>query len=141
MSIKSFLLYDHQAHLSDLDWFAISRTGATAATNRDSSNDDDDDCNNGKKRSDAYRRATIKLLASDFLTWGMPEIIDVVVWIVRVWFCWVHVSVIIGGGGLAATHMSSSPTPPLVGTDVSEWVNAVLRFLAPHLWWAVGRLL
>ena len=112
MSIKSFILYDHQAYFSDLDWYAIDRAHSP--------------------KSDAYRRATIKLLMSDFLTGGVPEVIDAGVWAVRVWLCWVHVEVlgeVIGGGGMAWSG------------DVSLMVGVVVRFLGPQLWWGVGQLI
>ena len=111
MSIKSFILYDHQAYLSDLDWYAISRAGSS--------------------KSNAYRRATIKLLASDFLTFGVPEVIDAAVWAVGVWLCWVYVQVfgeMVKGSGETWSG------------DISEMLNVALRFLGVHLWWGLGQL-
>ena len=39
----------------------------------------------------AYRRAVNKLLASDMLAFGVPEILDTVFWFIRALLCWMHV--------------------------------------------------
>ena len=55
---------------SDLDQFALQSQNTT--------------------QSAAYAKATLRLLLSDHLTFGSPEILDAGVWIFRVGLCWLQ---------------------------------------------------
>ena len=61
-------------------------------------------------KAEAYRRATLKILASDVFAFGFPEIVDAALWIFRIWLYALHVQALrvmfseafLGGG--TATH-------------------------------------
>ena len=112
ISTKTFVLYDHQAILSDLDWYAINRASSA--------------------KSDAYRRATIKLLASDFLTLGVPEVIDVAIWVMRVSLCWIYVIVL---GELLARRGNTW------SGSAYDMLLVASSFLGLHMWWGLGQLI
>jgi len=41
------------------------------------------------RKTRAYRLAALKLLVSDYVAFGMPEVIDAMVFLIRMWLCWI----------------------------------------------------
>lgn len=81
-----------------------------------------------------YRRAVTKLLASDVLAFGIPEIIDAVSWLVKMMFCYLHVTVLkaalVQVGWLECGGMDGSGT----------WGIGLGGF-GVHIWWLLGESL
>ena len=84
MSMKTFVLYDHQAHLSDLDWYAIECEKSLDLER--------------KKMGEGYRRAVLRVLVAEWVFGGWVKGLDLFGWLVRVAACWAHVSAITEAG-------------------------------------------
>ena len=79
----------------------------------------------------AYRRAVLKLLASDLLAFGVPGVLDLFFASVRIWLCWLCVQTSVGL--IEPTKGQGRPTMPESG-------KLILGCVGIHLWWALGRL-
>ena len=102
--------------LSDLDATAMHLTQTDAPTVR------------------AYRKSVLKLLVSDYVAFGMPNVIDVVLWVVRIWLCWCCVRSFDGMAGLWDAYGQGR-------LSVSELGKVMTGCLGVHLWWVLGELL
>ena len=84
----------------------------------------------------AYRRAVLKLLASDILALGMPEILDAMFWISRVVLYWTHViaveEALSRSGWLQSTKLKRA--------ESWSW-HTVLGWVGAHGWWMIGKCL
>lgn len=80
----------------------------------------------------AYRTAVLKLLLSDYLAFGMPALIDAVLWIVRIWLCWLCVKSFDG-----VIRLCNGRRP----LTVYEVGKVVMGCLGVHLWRGVGQVL
>lgn len=85
-----------------------------------------------KAKARAYRIATLKVLVSDYLAFGSPAVIDAVLWLVRLWLCWVYAESFMG---LLAVVMGNGSSSPL------ETGRLFLGCVGVHLWAGVGALL
>ena len=72
------------------------------------------------------------MLVSDYVAFGIPAVIDVTLWIVRIWLCWRCVLSFDGLVGLRDAHGSLS---------VIEVGKVVMGCLGVHLWWGMGEVL
>ena len=84
----------------------------------------------------AYTRAVTKLLASDILAFGVPEIMDAVFWLVRAMLCWVHVMAV-KTALLQGIWTESADVKMIKGWG---W-GLMLGLVAVHGWWMVGGFL
>lgn len=80
----------------------------------------------------AYRLATFRLLASDYIAFGMPEVIDAVLFLVKLWLCWICVQSFDDFLGLREEF--DKPSISMLG-------NVVLSCVGMPLWAGVGALL
>lgn len=104
----------HHHALSDLDACAVHLPGTDAPKVR------------------AYRKAVLKVLLSDYLAFGIPAVIDAVLWITKVWLCWLCVQSFDRLVGLCNGHAQLT---------VTEVGNVVMGCLGVHLWWGLGEVL
>lgn len=112
LASKTFIMYDHQAVLSDLDWHAIM-TSDTA-------------------KSHAYRRATIKLLVSDYMTFGVPGVIDACIWILDTYLIWMWAG---------AIQEMIDWSQKISEASVLNICILIAKFSALYLWTALGRVI
>ena len=82
----------------------------------------------------AYRKSVLKLLVSDYVAFGLPTVIDVVLWVVRVWLCWRCVRSFDGMAGLWDAYGQGR-------LSVSEVGKVVMGCTEVHLWWGLGEVL
>jgi len=80
----------------------------------------------------AYRLATLRLLASDYVAFGLPGLIDTALVMVRMWLCWLCVQSLDTFLGLREELDQSNPY--VLG-------KVVLKCVGMPLWAAVGALL
>ena len=104
----------HNSALSDLDSCAVYLLSTDAPKAR------------------AYRKAVLKLLLSDYVAFGTPAVIDVALWILRIWLCWLCVLSFDGLVGLCNGDVQ------VTGVEVAK---VVMGCLGVHLWWGVGEIL
>lgn len=76
-----------------------------------------------------YREATVKLLVSKYLLLGLPEVLDMILFLVKTWLLWT----------CAGTLISC------LRTEWSQWASKrlglVLRLTAAHAFWLIGQVL
>ncbi|KAL9126276.1 MAG: hypothetical protein Q9217_004649 [Psora testacea] len=94
-------------HLSALDWHVIHSPDPV--------------------RRDRYRRATLKLLVAKYLAFGVVEIVDVILWLVKAWLLWQHLEAF-------SEWLVGDWNWSLVAQDL----GLTLRFAGVHLWWLMG---
>ena len=104
----------HNSALSDLDSCAVHLPATDAPKAR------------------AYRKAVLKILLSEYVAFGMPAVIDVALWILRIWLCWLCV---LSFDGLVALCNGDARF------SVVEVAKVVMGCLGVHLWWGVGEML
>lgn len=104
----------HLSILSPLDAFAMASHNVDAQKRR------------------AYRLATLKLLLSDYVAFGIPAVIDAVLFVTRMWLCWVCVRSFDNFFGLRDDFVQV--TPYLL-------CKVVLSCVGLPLWAGVGALL
>ena len=80
----------------------------------------------------AYRKAVLKMLLSDSVAFGMPAVIDVALWFIRIWLCWLCVQ-----SSHALMGLWKEPEH-LTAVRIGK---VVMGCLGVHLWWGVGELL
>ena len=108
--------HSHNYPFSDLDATAMHLTQTDAPTVR------------------AYRKSVLKLLMSDYVAFGLPNVIDVVLWVVRIWLCWRCVRSFDGMAGLWDAYGRGR-------LSVSEVGKVVMGCMGVHLWWGLGEIL
>ena len=104
----------HNSALSDLDSCAVHLQATDAPKTR------------------AYRKAVLKLLLSEYVAFGTPAVIDIALWILRIWLCWLCVLSFDGLVGLCNGD---------VRITVADVAKVVMGCLGVHLWWGVGEML
>ena len=104
----------HSSALSDLDSCAVNLPATDAPKAR------------------AYRKAVLKMLLSEYVAFGTPTVIDVSLWILRIWLCWLCVLSFDGLVGLCNGDSRFT---------VAEVAKVVMGCLGVHLWWGVGEML
>ena len=82
----------------------------------------------------AYRKSVLKLLVSDYVAFGMPNVIDVVLLVVRIWLCWRCVRSFDGMAGLWDAYGQGR-------LSVSEVGKVMMGCMGVHLWWGLGEVL
>lgn len=80
----------------------------------------------------AYRLATLKVLVSDYVAFGMPAVIDAVLFVMRIWLCWICVQSLDEIFGLR--YDSGQPSPYVL-------CKVSLSCAGLPLWVGVGALL
>ena len=80
----------------------------------------------------AYRKAVIAILASEYVAFGMPELLDILDTIVRVAWCYV-----LARGVMSELFGIKGQGPTGVMPSV---VDVFVRFNGVHLWWAIKSL-
>lgn len=80
----------------------------------------------------AYRKAVLKMLLSDYVAFGMPAVVDGVLWIIRIWLCWLCVQSFDGLVELCYGHRHLT---------VTEVGKVGMGCLGVHLWWGLGEVL
>ena len=114
--LRQLSSHSHNYTFSDLDVTAMHLTQTDAPTVR------------------AYRKSVLKLLVSDYTAFGMPNVIDVVLWVARIWLCWLCVRSFDEMAGLWDTYGQGR-------LSVSEVGKAVMGCMGVHLWWGLGEVL
>lgn len=104
----------HNAALSDLDTCAVHLLTTDAPKAR------------------AYRKAVLKMLLSEYVALGSPAVIDIALWIARIWLCWLCVLSFDGLVGLCNGDARFT---------MAEVAKVVMGCLGVHLWWGLGEML
>ena len=114
--LRQLSFHSHNHASSDLDATAMHLAQSDAPTVR------------------AYRKSVLKLLVSDYVAFGMPNVIDVMLWIVRIWLCWRCVE----SFDLMAGLWDAYGQRPLNGSEV---VKVIMGCMGVHIWWGLGAVL
>ena len=114
--LRQLSSHSHNYSFSDLDATAMHLTQTDAPMVR------------------AYRKTVLKLLVSDYVAFGIPNAIDVVLWVVRIWLCWRCVRSFDGMAGLWDAYGQGR----LSGNEVGK---VMMGFMGVHLWWGLGEVL
>ena len=104
----------HNSALSDLDSCAVHLPATDAPKAR------------------AYRKAVLKILLSEYVAFATPAVIDVALWVLRIWLCWLCVLSFDGLVGLCNGDARFT---------VAEVAKVVMGCLGVHLWWWLGEIL
>ena len=104
----------HNSALSDLDSCAVHLPATDAPKAR------------------AYRKAVLKMLFSEYIAFGTPAVIDIALWILRTWLCWLCVLSFDGLVGLCNGDSRFT---------VAEVAKVAMGCLGVHLWWGLGEML
>ena len=104
----------HHSKLSALDRYAISCRASDPVT------------------VDAYRRATLKLLISEHIAFGLVPAVDGVIAAARIWLCWLCAQSLVK---LLQLDLRSGQT------DNYDVGKLAIGCLGVHIWWWLGRLL
>lgn len=85
-----------------------------------------------------YRKAAVKLLMSDMITFGQPAVLDALDWLIRVVLCFTFVR------SLSLSTSQVAKTGDGMHSDLSsqyaDLLKAVPGFAGTHLWWAFKAL-
>jgi len=79
-------------------------------------------------KAKAYRKATMKLLVSDYIAFGNPMIVEALLWMA--WFLASYASAVALQEGCTVHHM------PMV--EIGHLVSTTMYV---HIWWLLGRML
>lgn len=76
-----------------------------------------------------YREATVKLLVSKYLCFGIPEVLDMVLFLIKTWLLWMCARTLIDW----------------LSTEPSQWASKgarlVVRLTIAHVFWLTGQVL
>lgn len=76
-----------------------------------------------------YREATVKLLVSKYLFLGIPEVLDMILFLIKTWLLWTCARTLID----------------CLSTEPSQWASKgarlVLRLTIAHVFWLTGQVL
>ena len=79
-------------------------------------------------RQKRYREATVKLLVSKHLFFGIPEVLDMILFLIKTWLLWICARALID----------------CLSTEPSQWsskgARLVLRLTIAHVFWLTGQV-
>jgi len=86
-----------------------------------------------------YRRAVIKVLASDIVALGQPALIDAFYTVIRILLCWIFVQEMRNAGMLLFFSMWMKKDTGNAQGGYWDFLNLLIGLCGLHLWWGLKR--
>ena len=93
---------------------------------------------NNKDMANSYRKAVVRLLVSDMVTFGQPAILDAIDWLIRIVLCYTFVQ------SLHSSILQVATTDDWTQGDFyprADSMKALLGCAGVHVWWALKEAL